>query len=140
MWGWSHHFVGISSTFQGVNHQNVSSLKDTKWRRWVSNPRPLTPESETLPLGHHAPLRLFCVKLLSTKVYIFFDRTLRTIGTIDIDCCGHSKHLPLSVLNSTYSYIGLIPGAVVRLSAITRCARTRDQPPCPAHSIVKIRS
>ena len=39
-------FLGITSSFRGVN---VSLLKDT------TQPQPLAPESETLPLGHHAP-------------------------------------------------------------------------------------
>ena len=42
MSGRSHRFLGITSTFRGVN---VSLLKDTTRRRWVSNPRPLAPES-----------------------------------------------------------------------------------------------
>ena len=50
MSGRSHSFLGITSTFQGVN---VSLLKDTTWQRWVSNPQPLAPESESL--GHRAP-------------------------------------------------------------------------------------
>ena len=51
MSGRSHRFLGILSTFRGVN---VSLLKDTRQRK-VSNPRPLAPESEALPLGHRAP-------------------------------------------------------------------------------------
>ena len=46
MSGRSHRFLGITSTFRGVN---VSLLKDT------TQPRPLATESKTLPLGHHAP-------------------------------------------------------------------------------------
>ena len=42
MSGQNHHFLGIACTFRGVN---VSLLKDT------TQPRPLAPESETLP--HH---------------------------------------------------------------------------------------
>ena len=52
MVGRSHLFLGITSTFRRVN---VSLLKDTARRRYVSNPRPLAPESEALPLGHCAP-------------------------------------------------------------------------------------
>ena len=46
MSGRSHGFLGITSSFRGVN---VSLLKDT------TQVRPLALKSETLPLGHHAP-------------------------------------------------------------------------------------
>ena len=51
MLGRSHGFLGITSTFRGVN---VSLLKDTTRRS-------LAPVSEALPLGHRAPPKLICV-------------------------------------------------------------------------------
>ena len=52
MSGQSHRFLGITTTFRGVN---VSLLKDTTRQRYRT-PGPLAPESETLPLGHRAHL------------------------------------------------------------------------------------
>ena len=47
---WSRRFLGITSSFQGVN---VSLLKDNTAE--VSNPQSLALESEALPLGHRPP-------------------------------------------------------------------------------------
>ena len=52
----SHRFLGITSTFWGIN---VSLLKDTTRRRLVSNPRSLAPESEAFVRVH-----VFMVRLL----------------------------------------------------------------------------
>ena len=68
MSGRSHRFLGISSTFRGVNE---SLLKDTTRWRYVLDPRSLALESEALPLGHRAP-RLVMDTGVVVVVKLFF--------------------------------------------------------------------
>ena len=52
MSGRSHHFLGITSSFRGVN---VSCSRTQHGGGRSRIPRPLAPEYEALPLGHGAP-------------------------------------------------------------------------------------
>ena len=48
-------------------------LKDTtQWRRWGSNPRPFSLESNTLPLSHRTPAKL-CGFSLPLKIYFAME-------------------------------------------------------------------
>ena len=40
-------------------------LKDTTWRPWGSNPEPLAPEFEAIPLGCCTPISFLCDEVIT---------------------------------------------------------------------------
>ena len=70
MFGRSHRFLGIYQYLGGGGRGGGGAqgvlLKDTTRRSWGSNPGPLAPESDAIPLSNRAPY----IKLGCEGVYI----------------------------------------------------------------------
>ena len=66
MSGRSHRFLGITSTFQGVN---VFAQGHNTAEVGIGPPHPLASESETLPLGNRAPLAQEVIAFITYELH-----------------------------------------------------------------------